>query len=737
MIIQEATSAPVFTSIGSAPSHFRIKASARAFKILSGFYSEPILAIPRELGANAWDSHVKAGNTGKMFEVHAPNSLEPWFSIRDFGTGMSPEDIENIYTTYFESTKTKDNDSDGCMGLGSKTPLYYTENFSVTSYYRGTKYVYNCYKDQTDVPSIMFVLKEPTKEHNGMEIKFGVKISDISMFVEKVQRAYEPFRFRPVITGATITYAPREYEFEGTNWAMRKSTDRYNRGGCRAFMGNYSYPVSYDAVRGYISENIKDSDVSNKLYTLLQNATFDFFFDIGDLEVAPNKEQLQYDGDHKTARAVCDRALVALKELRSQVDKQLEVPKTLWHAMALYVKYNSYNSSFATLRRIIGEISVVFNGVEVDSGNLSAEQAHVKMNLLVKDPVKGDHIPDKFTIGALNYRSGADKFVIREKGYYTVTEKGDFPIFLYTGEINLKKSRIRHFLKTKFPNGNIPDSMLVTDFSPGFKTFKAHCECLGIPNDALVHIESLPKPPRVPREAKTATTDEINYVNTAEIDVDESRGYRTSTSWWRKPQTFTGAGTYYYVDFFYSDQQWKGKTITDQMDAVLRFVKQKKIVPETLDVIWGINKKNQKLLKVGKWVNIMDLAEKAMTKHGAEIEQNLYLLTLTDSVNRLSNIRRIIGNTTLLTNLKDKDTIKRMKGVIELSSCIGKVPTDTKALAYVFGIKTKMHTSPDVDPSEFEKWVKERYFNVLSFVDQYSTNGAQLARLINFIDEKS
>jgi hypothetical protein len=71
MIITQEKSSPVISNILSAPTRFKIKASAKAFKILSGFYSEPILAIPRELGANAWDSHVKAKNTEKMFEVHA------------------------------------------------------------------------------------------------------------------------------------------------------------------------------------------------------------------------------------------------------------------------------------------------------------------------------------------------------------------------------------------------------------------------------------------------------------------------------------------------------------------------------------------------------------------------------------------------------------------------------------------------------------------------------------------
>ena len=45
MITTEISSSPVLTNIAATASKFKIKASARAFQILSGFYSEPILAI--------------------------------------------------------------------------------------------------------------------------------------------------------------------------------------------------------------------------------------------------------------------------------------------------------------------------------------------------------------------------------------------------------------------------------------------------------------------------------------------------------------------------------------------------------------------------------------------------------------------------------------------------------------------------------------------------------------------
>ena len=736
MIIQDAVSAPIHTSIGAVASKFKIKASAKAFKILSGFYSEPILAIPRELGANAWDAHVKARNTKTNFIVHAPNSLEPWFSIRDFGTGLSPEDIDQIYTTYFESTKTSDNDSDGCMGLGSKTPFNYTENFSVTSYFQGTKYVYNCFIDEAGSPNILPVINEGTTEHNGMEIKFGVKITDISMFVEKVTRAYEPFRFRPTIVGANIVFQPREYTFEGNNWGLRKSGNRYDRGICRAFMGNYSYPISYDAVRGYITENIKGTDI--RFHTLLSNGNFDFFFDIGDLEVAPNKEQLQYDADQKTAKAICDRVLIALKELGEQVNKQLEVPKTMWEAMSLYVKYNSYNGIYNNVRTIIGDIQIKYNNELVDSGNLSVDVVNKRTGMIPADATLDNQskMMEKFSVGVLNYRSHSDKFVIRDRGYYSVGEKNEFPIFLYTNEENLKKARIRHFLKGKFPSADIPDSIIVVDKTPGFKAFKAHCKYLGVPDSTVVCIEDLPRPPRFPREPKTATTDEINFMDYSSVEV-------TSTSrchnmyWDKKANTFDSKDTYYYIDFYYNDPVTPDDKKLENVGEMIRFLKSHKAIPETTKIIWGINKKNKYLLKVGTWINIYELAKKEIKKNQDKYEHNMYLLSLNDSLSRLSNVRRFIADGVLASNVTNKDTASKFKGLVKITKDIQEVPLDTPGICTLFDIKPKCHIPLPIDIKVFESEIERKYFGIFSMLDHYSSKIVQVAKLINFIDENS
>src|SRR6185436_18340980 len=141
----------VLSNVGTT-GEFKIRNSAKAFKILSdGLYSNKIRAIVRELSCNAVDSHVGAGKQDVPFEVHLPTILEPYFAVRDFGMGLDGDSVVNIYTTYFESTKTNSNDFIGALGLGSKSPFSYTENFTVTAIKDGTKRIYSAFINDVGV----------------------------------------------------------------------------------------------------------------------------------------------------------------------------------------------------------------------------------------------------------------------------------------------------------------------------------------------------------------------------------------------------------------------------------------------------------------------------------------------------------------------------------------------------------------------------------------------------------
>ena len=133
---------------------FSIKASGKAFRILSsGLYKDKVLAVVRELSCNAYDAHADCGKADVPFDVHLPNPLESFFSIRDYGKGLSRNAMETIYTTYFESTKTDSNEQIGGLGLGCKSPLAVVDSFSVISRHGGVRSTYTIFFDEKDTPS--------------------------------------------------------------------------------------------------------------------------------------------------------------------------------------------------------------------------------------------------------------------------------------------------------------------------------------------------------------------------------------------------------------------------------------------------------------------------------------------------------------------------------------------------------------------------------------------------------
>ena len=193
MIVNEKPTHPAVLGNVSQTGNFQIKNSPKAFGILSsGLYSNKVKAIIRELSCNAWDSHVQSGNSDP-FDVHLPNELEPWFSVRDYGTGLSHEQIMSLYTTYFDSTKTGSNDFVGALGLGSKSPFSYTDNFTVTSVVDGWKGIYSAYIDDQGLPAIAQMSSSDTDEANGLCVSFSVKETDFYAFRDESQRVYPYF----------------------------------------------------------------------------------------------------------------------------------------------------------------------------------------------------------------------------------------------------------------------------------------------------------------------------------------------------------------------------------------------------------------------------------------------------------------------------------------------------------------------------------------------------------------
>ena len=93
---------PVITLGENNKKNFSVNLTdSKFFRVMSDtLYSDKVGSIIRELACNAVDSHRLSGNKAKPFQVFLPCLSNPKFCIRDFGTGLSPEQIEAVYTSF-------------------------------------------------------------------------------------------------------------------------------------------------------------------------------------------------------------------------------------------------------------------------------------------------------------------------------------------------------------------------------------------------------------------------------------------------------------------------------------------------------------------------------------------------------------------------------------------------------------------------------------------------------------
>lgn len=186
-----------------------ISNSAEFFHILSStLYSDKPLAVVREVLCNAWDAHIEFGCTDKAVEVTLDNEK---MIIRDFGPGISHDDIVPIYGTYGASTKAANENVTGGFGLGCKSPFAYTDHFAVTSCHNGVKTIYRMALSAAQLggkPSIVKIMELPTTE-TGMMVEIDLKNSgDYSIFLHYVRRIASLGEMKVELNGSLVPVIP-------------------------------------------------------------------------------------------------------------------------------------------------------------------------------------------------------------------------------------------------------------------------------------------------------------------------------------------------------------------------------------------------------------------------------------------------------------------------------------------------------------------------------------------------
>lgn len=316
-------------------------------------YSDKILAFIREYCTNAADAHVESGQKDRPFDVHIPTFLEPFFSVRDYGYGIAPEDIEGIYVWYGNSTKRASNAVVGTFGLGSKSLFAYTDSFTIRSFYKGMRRTYSAYIDEHNHSQTSLLEEVETQESSGLEIIAAIHQKDIDKCKSVAQRFFCFFEPQPNINMTlkklSFTRKTSEYAFVGDPYSVNCPV---------AVMGNVAYPINYHAM--------ETNTLNQFAQKFLQSNSSVLYFDIGELSVSVSRESLEYKD--KTKNSILQKLKKIEESISDELNAEIAKCKTPFDAKIFYKAKTDYRIGDSFLYQFT--TGLTYNGVPITDWSL-------------------------------------------------------------------------------------------------------------------------------------------------------------------------------------------------------------------------------------------------------------------------------------------------------------------------------------------------------------------------------
>lgn len=310
--------------------------------LTSNLYSKPLESFFRETVANAYDSHVEAGtNEHILILIQDTNQYKTYrISIRDYGTGVSPERFDKIYKNIGSSTKRQSNDFIGMFGIGRFSCLSCADVAHITSYYNGKKYSYVMYKNGGGINIDQLSVTEGDFK-NGLEVSIEKSIYNDNDLVKAIRGLCLFDRLHISYKGNNSTISSKVADFND-----RKITHFNTFSRCSLIQGSNFFKVGnviYDCDDSWL--NTYDSLIID--------------LPIGSVDITPNREALQFtDFTNNNIKA---RIAAVKQELQDIINSRINGNMTLSKFCNSFVFPSSY-----VVTEKDEQISIDKNDVQVD-----------------------------------------------------------------------------------------------------------------------------------------------------------------------------------------------------------------------------------------------------------------------------------------------------------------------------------------------------------------------------------
>jgi hypothetical protein len=284
-------------------------------------YSNKIGSIVREIASNCFDANAESGYTGavKIRIMDPVGGRSGEIQFEDNGPGLSPDRVQNVYAKYFASTKRNSNNEIGGFGIGAKSPFAYTDTFQVITWVDGTEYHYLMHRG-VSAPQIKLVYQADTDLPNGTRVCIPIKSST------------DADKFRKEIRDQLRYFDNIDYENCGVNndYQIIRFGPMIFRSGDVASeislcIGKVRYPLDKYQLR---SE-----------FLTATSTNFSLYFDIGELSVTMNREQIDYNDE--TIAKIEERYAEARKFLMDYYTELMETNISLLQYISLKEQGNA------------------------------------------------------------------------------------------------------------------------------------------------------------------------------------------------------------------------------------------------------------------------------------------------------------------------------------------------------------------------------------------------------------
>jgi hypothetical protein len=487
---------------------FDIGNKAVIMEILRGkMYSNAIKAICQEIMCNARDAHREVGKPRVPIHVTFPTRLDPTYTIRDFGPGITPERIKEIYVMYGNSTKRSTNEQTGGFGLGSKTPFAYGDTFTVISITPDAegqlvKREYIAYIDDSRLGTISLVSECPTDEPQGTSIIVTIKPDDFAEFKKWTERTAEYWTTKPKTKHGTIQWPRHKTMYRGKGWKIVKVDSRSWHNDRRRKPYVIVDEIQYEMDISNIFN--RKTDNTENMEEKFGDLPLRIFLNTGEIDIAANREQIEYS--NKTTIKLRKLISIARDEVSNILCGEIAKAPNMRQAIVIWNQISEPVRSF--LRPTWGGIELVENPISFEGTRDSVRLSHYTSDLKRQTLKNGmNWAPRKDTIWVENDLKSGAAIGLRLK---TLFQAGAYGVIVFT------------FLPEVIDG--------ITHFPAKKAAYDGHWDKMGV-----IPLSSLPLPKRDPTTPSGPSKIKI---------FEKSYGRR---GWWAKTDADLKDGGGYYV----------------------------------------------------------------------------------------------------------------------------------------------------------------------------------------------